>query len=113
METNAVDLLKHGGALIKQAGDAFLKEMNWSREEIDRVIAHQVAAANREAILANLGVGRDKDFSTFPYLGNMGTVSLPTTAKIAQERGIIEKGQKVAFVGIGSGLNSLMLGWQW
>jgi 3-oxoacyl-[acyl-carrier-protein] synthase-3 len=43
----------------------------------------------------------------------MGTVSLPVTAAIAEERGFIEKSQKVGFIGIGSGLNSMMLGWEW
>jgi 3-oxoacyl-[acyl-carrier-protein] synthase-3 len=43
----------------------------------------------------------------------MGTVSLPLTAAIADERDILEAGDKVAFLGIGSGLNCLMLGMEW
>lgn len=43
----------------------------------------------------------------------MGTVSLPVTAAIAEERGILEKKQRLDFIGIGSGLNSMMLGWEW
>lgn len=113
METNAVGLLKHGGDLIKRIGGAFFKELNWEPKMVDRIVTHQVATANRDAILANLDIPKEKDFSTFPYLGNMGTVSLPATAAIAQERGVMQKGQKVTFVGIGSGLNSMMLGWQW
>ena len=30
-----------------------------------------------------------KDFSTFPYLGNMGTVSLPMTAALAEDRAFL------------------------
>lgn len=113
METNAIGMLKHGGSLVRKVGDAFFKEIGWAREELDKIISHQVAAANRDAILANLGLTIDKDFSTFPFLGNMGTVSLPVTAAIAEERGMLESGQKVGFIGIGSGLNSMMLGWDW
>lgn len=113
METNPIGMLKHGGELIRKVGDAFFNEFNWTREELDKIISHQVAAANRDAIIANLGLTLDKDFSTFPFLGNMGTVSLPVTAAIAEERGILEHGQKVGFIGIGSGLNSMMLGWEW
>ncbi len=113
METNAVGLLKHGAALVERLGKAFYNEVSWARHEIDRLISHQVATANREAILQALGIKHDRDFNTFPYLGNMGTVSLPVTAAIAAERGILERGQKVAFIGIGSGLNSMMLGWKW
>ena len=113
METNAIGMLRHGGELIRKVGDAFFKEVNWTREELDKIISHQVAAANRDAIIGNLGLTLDKDFSTFPFLGNMGTVSLPVTAAIAEERGVLERGQKVGFIGIGSGLNSMMLGWEW
>ncbi|MFA5598478.1 MAG: 3-oxoacyl-[acyl-carrier-protein] synthase III C-terminal domain-containing protein, partial [Pusillimonas sp.] len=98
---------------IRKVGDAFFKELNWKREELDKIISHQVAASNRDAIINNLGLTLDKDFSTFQFLGNMGTVSLPVTAAIAEERGFLEKNQKVGFIGIGSGLNSMMLGWEW
>ncbi|MDD3000867.1 MAG: 3-oxoacyl-ACP synthase III [Candidatus Riflebacteria bacterium] len=113
METNAIGMLRHGGELIRKVGDAFFNELNWTREELDKIISHQVAASNRDAIINNLGLTLDKDFSTFQFLGNMGTVSLPVTAAIAEERGFLEKKQKVGFIGIGSGLNSMMLGWEW
>lgn len=113
METNAIGMLRHGGDLIRKVGEAFWREVNWTSEQLDKIIMHQVASANRDAILNNLGLPLEKDFSTFQFLGNMGTVSLPVTAAIAMERGILEKHQKVGFVGIGSGLNSMMLGWEW
>jgi 3-oxoacyl-[acyl-carrier-protein] synthase-3 len=113
METNAIGMLRHGGELIRKVGKAFFAEMDWTADELDRIISHQVASANRDAILNNLGIGIEKDFSTFSFLGNMGTVSLPVTAAIAQERGFLENGHKVGFIGIGSGLNSMMLGWEW
>ena len=68
---------------------------------------------SQKQILDVLGVPDAKDFSTYPFLGNIGTVSLPITAAIAEERGFLEAGQRVAFLGIGSGLNCLMLGWEW
>lgn len=113
METNAIGMLRHGGELIRRVGDAFYSSLNWTKDELDKIISHQVAASNRDAIINNLGLTLEKDFSTFQFLGNMGTVSLPVTAAIAEERGFLEAGQKVGFIGIGSGLNSMMLGWEW
>jgi len=113
METNAVGLLTHGKELVAKLGRAFFSELQWAKESVDRLISHQVANANRMAILNALGLSADKDFSTFPFLGNMGTVSLPITAASATERGFLLHGQQVVFTGIGSGLNSLMLGWKW
>jgi 3-oxoacyl-[acyl-carrier-protein] synthase-3 len=43
----------------------------------------------------------------------MGTVSLPLTAALAEEREFLQAGHKVGFLGIGSGLNCLMLGLEW
>ena len=48
-----------------------------------------------------------------PFLGNIGTVSLPITAAIASERGFLKQGDWVGFLGIGSGLNCMMLGIHW
>lgn len=113
METDAVAVMEHGIKLGLEAWEAFLTEMGWTREDVDRVICHQVGLNHRNTILKELGIAQDKDFSTFEYLGNMGTVSLPLTATLAEERGFIEHGHRLAFLGIGSGLNCLMLGWEW
>ena len=43
----------------------------------------------------------------------MGTVSMPITAAIAEERGFLSSGDRVGLLGIGSGLNCLMLGVEW
>ena len=56
---------------------------------------------------------KEKDYTTYRFLGNMGTAALPVTAAIAAERGGLKPGQHVAFLGIGSGLTCLMLGLEW
>ena len=113
METDAIAILKYGVELGKNTWEALLQELNWTRPSIGQVIGHQIGSNHRLAILKALDMPPDKDFSTFEYLGNMGTVSVPMTAILAHERGSIENGMRVAFLGIGSGLNCLMLGWEW
>jgi 3-oxoacyl-[acyl-carrier-protein] synthase-3 len=80
---------------------------------VDRVVCHQVGSAHQSAILKTLGIPEEKDFTTFEYLGNMGTVSLPLTLAIAEEREEVVAGDQVGLLGIGSGLNCLMLGVEW
>lgn len=113
MTTDAVAVLKHGVDLGLRTWTAFLEKLGWWRGQIDKVICHQVGAAHREEMLATFGIGRDKDFNTFPYLGNMGTVSLPLTAALAEEYDFLQQGDRVGFLGIGSGLTCLMLGLEW
>ena len=54
-----------------------------------------------------------KDFPTVESLGNVGSVSLPLSFALALERGFVEPGQRVALLGIGSGLQCAMLGVEW
>jgi 3-oxoacyl-[acyl-carrier-protein] synthase-3 len=113
MDTDASGVLEHGVALGSQTWDRFLTNSGWRREDIDRVICHQVGAGHRREVLETIGVELSRDFSTFETLGNMGTVSVPITAAMAAEAGFIRAGQRVGFLGIGSGLNCLMLGLHW
>ena len=113
METDAAAVLENGVALGVRTWHDFLTELDWPAEGVDKTICHQVGAWHRAAVLQAIDVPLEKDFSTFEYLGNIGTVSLPITATLAGERGFLESGQRVAFLGIGSGLNCLMLGLEW
>jgi 3-oxoacyl-[acyl-carrier-protein] synthase-3 len=113
MATDSVAVLKHGVELGARTWTAFLQKLGWVREQIDKVICHQVGSGHQETILNTLGIAREKEFCTYPYLGNVGTVSLPLTAALAEDREFLQPGDHVAFLGIGSGLNCLMLGLEW
>ncbi|MEI8197119.1 MAG: 3-oxoacyl-ACP synthase III [Phycisphaerae bacterium] len=113
MATDSVSVLKHGVELGTRTWQNFLTQRNWSAAQVDKIICHQVGHGHRNTILKELNIAPDKDFSTFPYLGNIGTVSLPLTAALAEQRGFLKPGDRLGFLGIGSGLNCLMLGWEW
>jgi 3-oxoacyl-[acyl-carrier-protein] synthase-3 len=113
MSTDSVAVLKYGVELGLRTWNAFLKRLGWAAEMVDKVVCHQVGLIHRNTILKALGVSADKDFSTYPFLGNMGTVSLPLTAALAEEREFLLPGDRVGLLGIGSGLNCLMLGVEW
>jgi acyl-CoA:acyl-CoA alkyltransferase len=113
METHAGEVLKHGVDLGHRTWSAFLTKFGWRADHLDKVICHQVGSGHRDAVLKALGIPIEKDYSTFPFLGNMGTVSLPLTAALAEEREFLNPGDRVGWLGIGSGLNCLMLGIEW
>jgi 3-oxoacyl-[acyl-carrier-protein] synthase-3 len=113
MQTDSVGVLQHGVALGIETYTAFKKELSWPKDKPDKVICHQVGATHQKNILTSIGIPEEKDFTTFKYLGNIGTVSLPITAAIAKEREFLVKNDLVGFFGIGSGLNCLMLGIRW
>jgi len=111
--TDAAAVLTHGAELGKLTWRDFLRRLGWAQNQVDKVICHQVGSSHRETILKSLAIRESTDFSTFAYLGNMGTVSLPLTAALADDRAFLQCGDRVAFLGIGSGLNCMMLGVEW
>jgi acyl-CoA:acyl-CoA alkyltransferase len=111
--TDSAAVLSHGVELGVKTWNSFLRKVGWVREQIDKVVCHQVGGSHRDVILRSLGIATEKDFSTYPFLGNMGTVSLPLTAAMAEDRDVLKSGDRVAFLGIGSGLNCMMLGLEW
>jgi 3-oxoacyl-[acyl-carrier-protein] synthase III len=113
MATDSVSVLKFGVQLGQQTWRVFLDEMAWTPAQVDRVVCHQVGSGHQDAILATLQVPKEKDYTTYRFLGNMGTAALPVTAAIADERGVLRTGERVGFLGIGSGLSCLMLGLEW
>ncbi len=113
MRTDSSAVLKYGVELGLNTWNKFLEKMDWTADKIDRFICHQVGSGHQNTILKTLGIPAEKDFVTYSSLGNMGTVSLPLTAAVAEEREFLKQGFNVGFLGIGSGLNCIMLGFEW
>ena len=113
MATDSVSVLKYGVLLGQQTWRVFLDALGWTPAEVHRVICHQVGSGHQDAILKSLQLPKEKDYTTYRFLGNMGTAALPVTAAIADERGVLKAGERVGFLGIGSGLTCLMMGLEW
>ncbi len=113
MQTDSISVMRYGVDLGVKTWDSLLTKVGLRADQIDKVICHQVGKGHRDQVLATLGIAPEKDFCTYPYLGNIGTVSLPLTAALADERGFLTPGDRVGFLGIGSGLNCLMLALDW
>jgi len=113
MQTDSERMLEAGVDLAKRTWDQFVASTGWTTESVDNAICHQVGSAHRRRLFETLGLDLAKDFSTFETLGNMGSASLPATLSAAAAAGRIQEGSKVALMGIGSGLNCLMLALEW
>jgi 3-oxoacyl-[acyl-carrier-protein] synthase-3 len=113
MRTDAEPLLVAGLALASEAWPGFLAEVGWEAGQVDRVVTHQVGRAHTRAIHDVVQVPLEAGFTTYEWLGNVGSASLPMTAALAAEKGFTRPGHKVALLGIGSGLSTVMLGVDW
>ena len=110
MQTDSEQLLVAGVELAQQTWLDFTAEQGAA---FDRFICHQVGSAHRRKLYETLGLDLAKDFSTFETLGNTGSVALPATLEAAVSAGAIQEGQRIGLLGIGSGLNCLMLALEW
>jgi 3-oxoacyl-[acyl-carrier-protein] synthase-3 len=113
METDSEAILKAGVKLSSLNWIKTLEVLGWKTESVDKIIPHQVGAAHRLAMLTNLGLPTDRDFQTFEQFGNTGSAALPLTLMKAKESGFFKPNDRVALLGIGSGLTSTMLGLEW
>ena len=113
MRTDSEQLMLAGVATGAKTFELFLKELGWSRGDIDKTICHQVGVAHRKLLFETLGLSESLDFSTFETLGNTGAAALPMTMAIAAAQGHFAAGDRVAMLGIGSGINCQMLGVEW
>jgi len=110
MQTDSEQLLLAGVALAQDTWREFTAEQGG---EFDRFVCHQVGSVHRRKLYETLGLDLAKDFSTFETLGNTGSVALPSTLALAVEAGAVTDGSRVGLLGIGSGLNCLMLALEW
>lgn len=113
MQTDSEALLEAGIKVAKNAWASFVKESGWTHETADRVFTHQVGKAHTRALFEALNLDLKKDYSTFEFLGNVGSVSCPITLAHAIEKGAFAVGEKATLLGIGSGLSSLMMAIEW
>jgi 3-oxoacyl-[acyl-carrier-protein] synthase-3 len=113
METDAEALLEAGLQTGAAAFERLTAERDWPREGIDKTICHQVGSRHRGQMLSRFGLRSADDFITYPWLGNTGSVALPVTLAAAARYGHLRDGDATALLGIGSGINSVMLGVRW
>jgi 3-oxoacyl-[acyl-carrier-protein] synthase III len=113
MRTDYEGVLKNGLKLAPDTWEATKQVLGWKNSDIDRFFTHQVSAVHSKLLFKTLGLDEAKDFPTVEYLGNIGSVSLPITMAIGIDQGRLNPGDKVAMLGIGSGIVCLMLGLEW
>jgi len=113
MQTDSEALLHAGVNLAEQTWAETRQVLGWTNESVSKAFTHQVGRAHRKLLYDRLGLDPAIDFATVEFLGNTGAAALPLTAALGIERGHVHPGDHVALLGIGSGLNALMLGLEW
>ena len=113
METKAEAVLGYGCELAAETWTSLKAELGWTNETPDNFFCHQVGASYRKTLFESLDLNLERDHPTLEWLGNVGSVSLPISLALASRDDRLAKGDLLALLGIGSGLNCMMLGVEW
>ena len=108
MVTDTKTLMIEGLNLATKTFSAAREALGWVVEELDQFIIHQVSKAHTESLMALLGLDPEKVHRIYPRLGNIGPAGVPIALEMAVSIGKIKRGDRVALLGIGSGLNCSM-----
>ena len=108
MVTDTRVLLTEGLKLATKTFAAAREALGWVVDELDQFIIHQVSKAHTESLMKLLDLDSDKVHRIYPLLGNIGPASVPIALANAVALGKVKDGDRVALLGIGSGLNCSM-----
>jgi len=108
MVTDTKSLLIEGMKLAQVTFGAARQALGWVIDELDEFVVHQVSRVHTEALLKTFGIDPKKVHTIFQEHGNIGPASVPIVLSKLKEMGRLRKGQRIALLGIGSGLNCSM-----
>ena len=108
MVTDTRQLLIEGIRLAQKTFIAAKLALGWVVEELDEFVIHQVSQVHTQAFIKAFGIDPKKVLTIFAEHGNIGPASVPIVLSKLREMGRLKKGDRVALLGIGSGLNCSM-----
>lgn len=108
MRTDTRILLSEGLKLAAKTFHAARIALGWVVNELDQFVIHQVSKVHTDSLVKLLGLDPAKVHAIYPEMGNIGPASVPIVLARAAELGKIRQGDRVALLGIGSGLNCAM-----
>jgi 3-oxoacyl-[acyl-carrier-protein] synthase-3 len=108
MMTDTRTLLTEGLKLASKTFQAACTALGWVADELDQFVIHQVSKVHTESLVSMLKLDPNKVHAIYPKMGNVGPASVPMVLAEAVELGKISRGDRVALLGIGSGLNCAM-----
>lgn len=109
MRTDSRALLEAAVILARDTWTDARDHFDW--DDLDMYVIHQVSKMHTEAITRALDIDPQRVPQSFPTRGNIGPASIPFTLALNAEG--LTPGDRIACMGIGSGLNSAVIEIEW
>jgi 3-oxoacyl-[acyl-carrier-protein] synthase-3 len=108
MLTDTKKLTEHGLALAVKTWKKAVKELGWTADRHDHYAQHQVSRSHAEKFASVIGLDWKKIYKLYPEYGNIGPAGIAIVLSKLQKEGRVRLGEKIAMMGIGSGINCSM-----
>ncbi len=113
MTTNPTKLLSEGVALAQRTWSDVNQRLPLTPDTVKEYALHQVGQANHDAILQALKLPPNRAIRLYIDNGNVGACGVPLSLSTLVQKGRVQRGDRVGLMGIGSGLNVMMMGVEW
>ncbi len=113
MVTKGHELLVAGLGLAARTWTKAVAEFGWKIEDFDHSVIHQVSKIHTEKFCEIVGLDIDEVFRLYPNFANIGPAGVPIVLSKLNDEGRLTGGDRIALMGIGSGLNCTMAELVW
>ncbi len=97
------EMFQNGVRRMAEATFEALEKNGLTLDDIDVLIPHQANLRMLEAVVAEVGIAKEKVFVNVDQYGNMASACLPIALYQARESGMVKPGSLVLMVAFGSG----------
>jgi 3-oxoacyl-[acyl-carrier-protein] synthase-3 len=113
MRTDTKGLTEHGLELAVKTWKKANDELGWDVDTHHQYAQHQVSQAHAQKLNDLIGIDWGRIYKLYPEYGNVGPAGIAIVLSKLEKEGRIHSGNRVALMGIGSGLNCMMAEVEW
>lgn len=114
MIADAIGILANGLPLVAKTWEKAKRLIpGWGDDNIDLYIPHQTSSRQIREVSKHLGLTKENVHVVLGRLGNAISAAVPLTLHDAIETNRIKAGDHVALMGVGSGLNCMIMSTKW
>ena len=108
MDTDSTSLMFAGIELASKTWQKAQQTFGWNVDQLDELVLHQVSKVHTTQLAQALRLPMSKILPIYPEYGNVGPAAVPMALSQTVKLGRVQKGSRIALMGIGSGLNCAM-----
>jgi 3-oxoacyl-[acyl-carrier-protein] synthase-3 len=113
MVTDTKALTEAGLELAIKTWEKAADELGWQHDTHQHYAQHQTTKGHADKFASVIGLDQDRVYRLYPEYGNVGPAGVAVVLSKLEKEGLVTAGERVAMMGIGSGINCSMVEVAW